>query len=79
MSKTVDKAVVEEEVVDDYDLNDEIEDGDYGFVIGADGTLKSMFAPDEFYLDPPSSVKKILKVLGIKDINTAWDNDITIH
>lgn len=79
MSKTVNKAVEEEVDIDDYDLQDEIEDGDYGFVIGADGELKSMFAPEEFYLDPPAKVKKILKILGIKDINAYWGADDTLH
>lgn len=81
MSKTADKSIQEEEIVEheEYDLNQEIDEGDYGFVLGPDGTLKSMFAPDDFYLDPPAKIKKILKILGIKDINTAWDDDITIH
>lgn len=57
-----------EEVVDDSLL--EIDHGDYGFVISADGELKHMFTPDEFYLDPPPVVRKILKLLGIKDINS---------
>jgi hypothetical protein len=44
-------------------------ENDYGFVIGADGELKHLFTPDQFYLDPPPVVRKILKLLGIKDIN----------
>jgi hypothetical protein len=64
---------------DELEIDDEYEDGDYGFILGADGELKSMFAPDEFFLEPPPKVKRILKILGIKDINTAWDGDETIH
>jgi hypothetical protein len=64
---------------DELEIDDEYEDGDYGFILGADGELKSMFAPDEFFLEPPAKVKRILKILGIKDINTAWDGDETIH
>jgi hypothetical protein len=64
---------------DELDIDDEYDDGDYGFILGADGELKSMFAPEEFFLDPPPKVKRILKILGIKDINTAWDGDETIH
>ena len=48
----------------------EIDHGDYGFVISADGELKHMFTPEEFFLDPPPVVKKIFKLLGIKDINS---------
>jgi hypothetical protein len=58
-----------------------VEDGDYGFVIGADGELKHMFTPDDFFLDPPPAVKKILKIFGIANINQiAMDagND-TVH
>jgi hypothetical protein len=64
---------------DELDIDDEYDEGDYGFILGADGELKSMFAPEEFFLDPPPKVKRILKILGIKDINTAWDGDETIH
>jgi hypothetical protein len=39
-----------------------------------------MFTPNEFNLNPPPVVKKILKVLGIKDINMLdFDTDGTIH
>jgi hypothetical protein len=49
---------------------------DYGFVFGSDGELKHMFTPDGFYLEPPPVVKKILKLLGIKDINALPGPDI---
>jgi hypothetical protein len=59
---------------------DEIGKEDYGFIIGPDGELKHMFAPDEFDLDPPKVVKKILKLLGIADINCIpFDEDQTLH
>ena len=61
-------------------LDDEIGDDDYGFILGPDGELKHLFTPDDFYLDPPPVVKKILKLLGIKDINAVnFDGDDTIH
>ena len=46
-----------------------LDDGDYGFIIGANGELKHMFTPDDFLLDPPPVVKKILKLFGISNIN----------
>jgi hypothetical protein len=59
---------------------DEIGKEDYGFIIGPDGELKHLFTPDEFLLDPPPVVKKILKLLGIKDINMLdFDGDGTVH
>jgi hypothetical protein len=59
----------------------EVDSQDYGFIIGADGELKHLFTPDDFYLDPPPLVKKILKLLGIKDINTVALDDCsdTLH
>lgn len=61
-------------------LEDFADENDYGFIIGPDGELKHMFTPNEFHLDPPPVVKKILKLLGIKDINMLdFDTDGTIH
>ncbi len=61
-------------------LEELADDNDYGFVIGPDGELKHMFTPNEFHLNPPHVVKKILKLLGIKDINMLdFDTDGTIH
>jgi hypothetical protein len=59
---------------------DEIGDDDYGFIIGPDGELKHLFTPDDFLLDPPPVVKKILELLGIRDVNAldSEGND-TIH
>jgi hypothetical protein len=61
-------------------LEEFADENDYGFIIGPDGELKHMFTPNEFHLDPPPVVKKILKLLGIKDINMLdFDTDGTIH
>jgi hypothetical protein len=59
----------------------ELDSQDYGFIITSDGELKHLFTPDDFYLDPPPVVKKILKLLGIKDINTVAldDSSDTLH
>lgn len=51
---------------DDYD---EISDEDYGFVIGPDGELKSVFLPVVYDPDVPENVRKIFKILGINDID----------
>lgn len=61
-------------------LEEFADENDYGFIIGPDGELKHMFTPNEFHLDPPPVVKKILKLLGIKDINMLdFDTDGTVH
>lgn len=56
----------EEELdVDDEDFNDD----DYGFIIGANGELKTMMIPEDLMDDPPLEVKRILKIFGIKNIH----------
>jgi hypothetical protein len=63
------------------EVNDELEpvdEEDYAFIIGPDGELKNLFVPDGFDIDPPPKVKKILKIFGINDINSAW-SDETLH
>ena len=69
------------EEVQESDLLDIDGTEDYGFVFSKDGELKHLFTPDEFYLDPPPVVKKILKLLGIKDVNmlSIEDDNPTIH
>lgn len=65
---------------EDLEALEEIGDEDYGFIIGPDGELKHLFTPDEFLLDPPPVVKKILELLGIKDVNALdFEGNDTIH
>jgi len=59
--------LVVEEIPEDDD--DDFSDTDYGFIIDADGELKTMMLPEELMDNPPSSIKKILKIFGIKDIH----------
>ena len=54
----------ESEIIDLYD--EEITDEDYGFVLGPDGELKSVFVPED-YSEMPKKIKAIFKVLGITD------------
>ena len=63
---TKNKDVALDEYDDEYD---EITDEDYGFVIGPDGELKSVFLPVEYTPDIPDSVRKIFKILGITDLD----------
>jgi hypothetical protein len=67
--------------VDEGELVDIDGTEDYGFVFDADGELKHMFTPEGFMLEPPPVVRKILKILGIKDLNmlpTQGESD-TLH
>lgn len=57
------------------DFIDSIADGDYIFVVGSDGQLKSVLLPQEFESDPvPESVQQVMTVFGI----TGFENQ-TIH
>ncbi len=51
----------------------DLTDNDYGFIIRADGQIKALFMPTE-YFDIPPSVLEILKTLGV-----GHPNDIMSH
>ena len=59
--------LVVEEIPEDDD--DDFNDNDYGFIIDANGDLKTMMLPEDLMEDPLRSIKKILKIFGIKDIH----------
>jgi hypothetical protein len=57
---------VELEDLDD----DEYDPTDYGFIISADGELKSVMYPEELMGEPPEEIKLIMQIFGISDIET---------
>ena len=59
--------LVVEEIPEDDD--DDFNDTDYGFIIDSNGDLKTMMLPEDLMNDPPRSIKKILRIFGIKDIH----------
>lgn len=61
----------------DDENDDDIDSEDFGFIIDADGNLKSVMLPETYMGDPPLEVKRILKIFGIKNINNLIDR--TIH
>lgn len=62
----------------DEDFSEEaFEEGDYEFVINANGELKSIMIPEDLMEDPPKSVARILKIFGIKDIHSLTSG--TLH
>lgn len=80
MTKQIQNEDLQQEQDDLEALEEVADENDYGFIIGPDGELKHMFTPADFHLDPPPIVKKILKLLGIKDINMLdFDGEGTIH
>lgn len=65
---------------DEYDDADgDFSDEDYGFIISPTGELKTVMFPEDLMEEPPASIKKILKIFGIKDIHDLGDSDNTLH
>jgi len=60
------------------ELDAEIADDDYGFILGADGELKSLFLPDVIPFKSPKNVAKILKIFGITDVSN-FNTNPTLH
>jgi hypothetical protein len=56
----------------------DIEDGDYGFILDADGKLKSVFLPETLPFKSPKNVQKIMKIFGVADISLFVD-DAPLH
>ena len=56
------------EEVEDLEFDDFNSD-DYGFILGPNGELKSIMYPEELMENPPNKIRKILKILGIKDLH----------
>jgi len=54
------------EIFDSEDFSNEITSEDYGFILGPDGDLKSVFMPTNSFVIP-STVAIILKAFGVND------------
>ena len=63
--------------VEDGIYDDDIGAEDYGFILGPDGELKSLFLPDVLPFKQPKNVYKILKMFGIRDPEQL--NNDTLH
>jgi len=63
---------------EEHDEYDEISDEDYGFVIGPDGELKSVFLPVEYTADIPDTVRQVFKIFGFNDADDI-DGSATRH
>jgi len=68
MSKNNDATELEQEDEQSrYDIYDEeITNEDYGFILGPDGELKSVFMPLD-YFEVPAKVRELFKAFGIAD------------
>ena len=65
MSKTT--VEINEVTVDDM-YETEIGEEDYGFILGPNGELKSVFMPEVIPFKQPKNIQKILKIFGVHDI-----------
>jgi len=74
MSKRLEVTV--EDAIQSYD--EEIGDEDYGFIFDSDGNLKYAFIPEVLPDKPPKSIQKIMKILGVIDLQQ-FNEDLTIH
>ena len=67
----------------DLDLGDifdtDIDDDDYGFIVGPDGELKSVFLPENIPFKTPKNITKILKLFGITDPAQLEMGNDTLH
>lgn len=66
----------QEEHIDE-DVDEEYDEDDYGFIISANGDLKSIMFPENLMEEPPQEIKRILKIFGIKNIHDLGNN--TLH
>jgi hypothetical protein len=65
-----------EDAIQSYD--EEIGDEDYGFIFDSEGNLKYAFIPEMLPDKPPKSIAKIMKILGVIDLQQ-FNEDLTIH
>jgi hypothetical protein len=75
MSENI-KAIKEEDLEDIYETDIGLDD--YGFVFDSDGEIKAIFLPENLPFKPPKNITKILKLLGITDID-AINGVETLH
>jgi len=57
----------EELAIEDGIYEGDLDDEDYGFVVGPDGELKSIIVPDVVPFKTPKKIQKIFKMFGISD------------
>ena len=55
--------------IEEYQEEDEMHHDDFGFIIGPDGSLKSVMYPEHLMEDPPQEIQAILSVFGIDSFN----------
>lgn len=62
----------------EFDIDDDITDDDFGFILDRDGNLKSVFLPENLD-DIPDKVMDILELFDIDSIESLRDPTVTVH
>ncbi len=71
------KLAQDQEITIDDVFDTEITEDDYGFIVGPDGELKSVFLPDNLPFKTHKRIQRILKIFGIVDPAQLENN--TLH
>jgi hypothetical protein len=72
------KHVMLVDTFEEHEYPGDINEGDYGFILDAEGELKSIFLPENIPFKAPKNVNKILKLFGIPDVENV-DIDQSVH
>jgi hypothetical protein len=57
------------------EVMEDIDDSDYIFIVGSDGSLKSMLLPEDFEIQlTPENVDKVLQIFRVQSFHSA-----TVH
>lgn len=71
MSNSISAIEIEEYQEEEYNQDD------FGFIIGPDGSLKSVMYPEHLMDDPPQEIQAILSVFGINSFEDLGNK--TLH
>lgn len=66
------------ELQPEYDIDDDISDEDFGFILDREGNLKSVFLPDNTD-EIPDKVLEILELFEIDSIDKLITPTVTVH
>lgn len=62
----------------EFDIDDDITEEDFGFILDRDGNLKSVFLPDNTD-NIPDKVLEILELFEIDSIESLANPTVTVH
>lgn len=66
------------ELPPEFDIDDDISEEDFGFILDREGNLKSVFLPENID-DIPDKVMEILELFEIDSIESLANPTVTVH